>query len=485
MGRGQYDVTNYRKGKDFLWYCSHDTLPMSQPSLPLWFYFWSPTFRPVVSDILLAPHLLVNECKAEILKSNRSTTLPRQADLYLIPENLVNLDDLHAALGTLSLSELDPPLAVHRSIGSFVGPTLNPTQLHLILVDRGVHPLCFDPGNIDSFLIEIPLNVIGWIHGTNPKDIFDLDVLRDERVHKLLSKIKSKIVSGQPAGPDLSFYKSSFSPATGLGDTEGQPLSNVYLTLAEAFSDTPFSMLPCVIIRTTHRGEVFAFKLIFPHSITERKHHLSWDIVERATKQQRTLPPSAMTVSVYHSDQEKSDCRLFDYRARSTVFEELPEKDLPPIEVLYQGFGQFLDVWRASYTQVDATQSMEGTVDKFASSMCRTFRNEVARRDACLAALNSVFEPVFGLGQTIAPSDVPMATASDHPPRSDGHHVVGPNRIPCVIIGFKNEDAGTNVIPIVKLATYYKFMVEYVGLNAPDALCRSRLPTLGITIIGM
>ena len=234
----------------------------TQPSLPLWFYFWSPVFHPVVERIFLAPHLLVNECKAEILKSSRSTTLPRRADLYSIPENLVDPDDLHTSLGALSLSSLGPPLPTNKPIGSFVGPTSNPSQLYLVLIDRGAHPLCFDPGNIDCFLIEIPLNVIGWIHGTNPKDIFDLDVLRDERVHKLLSEIKSKIVSGQPVGPDLSFYKSSLSPSTGLSNT-GQPLSNVHLTLAEAFSDTPFSMLPCVIIRTTLRGEGLRIQLDF------------------------------------------------------------------------------------------------------------------------------------------------------------------------------------------------------------------------------
>ena len=46
---------------------------------------------------------------------------------------------------------------------------------------------------------------------------------------------------------------------------------------------------------------------------------------------------------------------------------------------------------------------------------------------------------------------------------------------------FKNDDAGSNAIPILELASYHCRMVAFVGHKGPSMVSRSRLPT----IIGM
>ena len=60
---------------------------------------------------------------------------------------------------------------------------------------------------------------------------------------------------GRPDGPDSTLCKSFFGRSKGLSNREGQPLSNMQITLVEAFNDTPFFMLPCVIIRRARPGE--------------------------------------------------------------------------------------------------------------------------------------------------------------------------------------------------------------------------------------
>ncbi|KAF8551636.1 hypothetical protein OG21DRAFT_1524301 [Imleria badia] len=165
----------------------------------------------------------------------------------------------------------------------------------------------------------------------------------------------------------------------------------------------------------------------------------------------------------------------------------LPDNDLPPIEVLFHGFGTFLETWRAAFKPGVKTVNldMKENVEKFADVMSSVYDDEGARRDKGLRALNDIFSTVLGARQ-IAPGEIALAIprSGTQFARTDGQCLHRNHSIPLIIVEFKNEDAGSKAIPVIELASYYSRMVTNVGRNSPQVVARSRLPTLGITVIG-
>ncbi|KAF8129803.1 hypothetical protein EV363DRAFT_1417512 [Boletus edulis] len=282
---------------------------------------------------------------------------------------------------------------------------------------------------------------------------FNVDVRENDDKVSLLPAIKKDIPTSMDQA-NLVFYKTSYRNPEELNDTtEGQLLPNLN-KLFTAFDDTPFSELP----------------------IAERKHHLSWDPVERAIKHRKlhNKAPSVMGVPEYLSLQINSTERLFGYRRRMVDCQELPEKDLPPVEVLFDGFGEFLEIWRAAYSSgfeaKPVTVEMRKNVDVFADTMSRAYLNEGARRLEGLEKLNTIFRPTGPRDSITVPGDIPGASVASQTLRTDGLSCY--SGIPSIIVEFKNESAGSIAMPIVELAGYYSRIVQYLagtraGLEGP------------------
>ena len=220
------------------------------------------------------------------------------------------------------------------------------------------------------------------------------------------------------------------------------------------------------------------------HRNPERKHRLSWDPAERAKKRQLLdVAPSSVDHRYYLTLQGIGSERLFDFRAPFDYTPELPENELPPIEVLFDGFGKFLDIFRAASMSsfVPHSPTFDTHVEDFVTSMSRIYTSEEARRSKGLESLNTIFPPTTQRDR-IAPGEVLQMSTTGSAPRTDGHTLYGPRGIPCIIVGFKNENGGTRAIPIAELVSYYVRIVR--GLDE-TVIRGSVLPVLGITIVGM
>ena len=184
------------------------------------------------------------------------------------------------------------------------------------------------------------------------------------------------------------------------------------------------------------------------------------------------VAPSSIGDSYHRSVQCQSRERLFNYRQPTGYTGELPEAGFPPIEVLFSGFGSFLEIWRAA----PATHSKpdSGTlhihINEFVAAISRVYVDELARRTETLAILNKIF-PQKGPGARI-----------DSPSRTDGLSCY--RDIPCILVELRNEGP-TKAIAIAELVAYYKPLVDGLCKAKPTVVNGSRLPTLGITIIGM
>lgn len=154
--------------------------------------------------------------------------------------------------------------------------------------------------------------------------------------------------------------------------------------------------------------------------------------------------------------------------------------DIPPIALLYQPFGEFLDIYLNSQTSglVEAhSPQMRKLVDCFASSMSSMYDTENERRDACLPALNTIFKAALG-------ESYPRLTAAAIGSfRTDGHNL-GPKDEPLMIVEIKNDLVGISSNPILELCNYYYRVVEKFAVTSPELFLASKMPALVLTVVG-
>ncbi|KAF8124153.1 hypothetical protein EV363DRAFT_1271685 [Boletus edulis] len=327
-------------------------------------------------------------------------------------------------------------------------------RLHLVLVDLGV-----------------PLTVNFWI--SNKQDFLAVNAKENERVDSFLPLIK-EVDPTLKDEVDFAFYKTPYIKREELLDTttKDQPLHS-FSELFSAFNDIPFSKFPCVTVEAVR---------------PKRKHELSLENAAECTKRQKftAVAPSSIGDSYYRSVQCQSRERLFDYRRPTGYTSELPEAHLPPIEVLFGGFGRFLEIWRAASATHFKPDS--GTlhihIDEFVTAMSRVYVDELERRTETLEILNKIF-PQKDSRQAIVPAEIPRPggsrTCVGSPARTDGLSCY--RDIPCILVELKNEGP-TKAIAIAELVACYKLLVDGLCDAKPVAVNGSRLPTLGITIIG-
>ncbi|KAN0093333.1 hypothetical protein V8E55_004117 [Tylopilus felleus] len=338
------------------------------------------------------------------------------------------------------------------SMQDIFGQDLKQDRLHFVLVDRG-----------------IPLTVALWIPSI--QCVLRVYVKEDDDMESFLPTIKAKYPILEEV--NFAFYKTPYNKREELlgTTTKDQPFPG-FTVLFSAFDDIPFSKFPCVPVEVVQ---------------PERKHELSWENAERATKHRKPfyMAPSSIGPRHYHSVQAKSTECLLDFRRPTNYTEELIDRLLPPIEVLFHGFGEFLEIWRAasmSNFKPDSTE-LDMRVEDFVNSMSLVYTDEGLRRTEGLKKLNLIFPPT-DRRDSIAPGEVSRKGSTGSPPRTDGHSLFGHLGIPCIIVEFKNESGGSTAIPIAELVAYYARMVENIATDKAEVVNGSRLPTLGITIVG-
>ncbi|KAJ2936627.1 hypothetical protein H1R20_g456, partial [Candolleomyces eurysporus] len=157
------------------------------------------------------------------------------------------------------------------------------------------------------------------------------------------------------------------------------------------------------------------------------------------------------------------------------VLDDRPKPDLniPPIALLYSGFGEFQDTFKSSVTP--RNQKEERTFRRFADAMTLPYSSDAERQKAAVDLINAIFEAHnvsarLGLGANtgLLPADA---------------YALGPNNFPIVVSDIRNEavaDAHSNI----RLASYGAHFHILVDDKARELFERWRVPYLGITIVG-
>jgi hypothetical protein len=197
----------------------------------------------------------------------------------------------------------------------------------------------------------------------------------------------------------------------------------------------------------------------------------------KRTKLVTTAPSDAAKAAIYESNQNKPSEKIFDDRP-------VPDADIPPISLLYEGFGHFLDIMNGrddvpGLDEVDVPK-LQRAVDDLASKMTGYFDSEDDRRDAALPCLTRIFSARTGI-------KIPrLHAAAIGSARSDGHNTAayGPGSM---VVKFKNEITGINAHPHIEAACYFAHLnvKEIAEDKAREQLyLRWRVPCVGLTIVG-
>ncbi|KAH9167048.1 hypothetical protein EDB89DRAFT_2127435 [Lactarius sanguifluus] len=183
-----------------------------------------------------------------------------------------------------------------------------------------------------------------------------------------------------------------------------------------------------------------------------------------------TQSPSSLARSQAYVDLQRD--------SRERILDDRPEPEIPPIPLLYSGFGHFLDV-------MDGRRDVPGladikvaelqmAVDVLATEMTRFFEKELQRRDKGLEHLNDIFAARRG---TPIPRISARAIGSII---SDGHNVAD-NGTSSIVVEFKNSPTEISAVPQVQVAG---FVAHLNAALKKEAYLQWRVPCLGLTIVG-
>jgi hypothetical protein len=191
----------------------------------------------------------------------------------------------------------------------------------------------------------------------------------------------------------------------------------------------------------------------------------------KRTKLATTAPSEAGKPSLYLDLQNDPSEKILDDRPH-------PDADIPPIPLLYNGFGHFLDVMDG-HDDVPGLADVEvrelrDAVDDFATKMTAYFGREDDRRDVGLKCLNRIFAARRAI---MIP---PISAAAIGSIRSDGHNIAihGSGTMG---VEFKNSITGISSLPTVELTGYVAHLDSRMDQQTYEGW---RVPCLGLTIVG-
>jgi hypothetical protein len=142
----------------------------------------------------------------------------------------------------------------------------------------------------------------------------------------------------------------------------------------------------------------------------------------KRTKPVTTAPSQTGKSSTYLDLQNNPSEKILDDRPQ-------PDADIPPIPLLYDGFGHFLDVMDGHEDVpglADAeVRELQDAVDDFAVKMTTFFNNEDDQRDVGLKCLKKIFAAHRAI---MIP---PIAAAAIGSVKSDGHNIARSQQATC------------------------------------------------------
>ncbi|KAH8990753.1 hypothetical protein EDB92DRAFT_1996290 [Lactarius akahatsu] len=185
-----------------------------------------------------------------------------------------------------------------------------------------------------------------------------------------------------------------------------------------------------------------------------------------------TLAPSSLAASQrYVRLQQDSRERILDDRPE-------PDHQIPPIPLLYSGFGHFLDIMDGrndvpGLANIKVAE-LQMAVDALATEMTRFFELEFQRREKGLEHLKDIF--AARRGTTIPRTSVSAIGSAI----SDGHNVAN-NGTSSIVVEFKNSPTEVSAVPQVQVAG---FVAHLNAALKKEAYLQWRVPCLGLTIVG-
>ena len=162
------------------------------------------------------------------------------------------------------------------------------------------------------------------------------------------------------------------------------------------------------------------------------------------------------------------------------ILDDRPEQDsVPPVSLLYEGFGSFLDIFRRREGVYELTlerRDLEVAVNYFAEAMTSFFESEAERKTTGLNALNAILS---------TGSHTKLTTASVDSNRiCSGGYYNGPHGAISCIVEFRNELVDVNSIPLVELVSCVAHSHAQSIKSHKDIYMGWRVPCLGLTVVG-
>ena len=157
------------------------------------------------------------------------------------------------------------------------------------------------------------------------------------------------------------------------------------------------------------------------------------------------------------------------------------DKDIPPVVLLYHGFGLFYDIFYSQTNiphlkKVDEPQ-LVWKVDQFLQLIGSYYTKEDARRSDGLEIIHDILKSCLDAGILNIP---PLAATSIFDYKSDGH-ILGHYSGAVCITEFENEIHGISSIPHIEVTAYTAQTHRTV---IPAVFRGWRVPCLGLTIVG-
>jgi hypothetical protein len=187
-------------------------------------------------------------------------------------------------------------------------------------------------------------------------------------------------------------------------------------------------------------------------------------------------PSETAKSAEYESLQKQPSEKIFDDRPG-------PNADIPPIPLLYDGFGHFLDIMDArdnvpGIADIDVPE-LQKAVDDLAISMTGYFSNEDGRREAALPYLNRIFSARWGI-------KIPtLHAAAIGSVRTDGHNTATHGG-GTMVVEFKNWSTGIIALPQIEIVGYVArlYATTMNSATRKQLFLRWRVPCMGLTIVG-
>ncbi|KAL5492044.1 hypothetical protein ACEPAI_3491 [Sanghuangporus weigelae] len=195
--------------------------------------------------------------------------------------------------------------------------------------------------------------------------------------------------------------------------------------------------------------------------------------IERFKKQRIVETAPSTLVTQYSTIQKDPQERILDDIPD-------PDTDVSPVSLLFDGFGEFLDIFRTYDGLPVKVASVprahcHSLIDNFAEKMCQTYPDEDRRNKAGVQAINNIFA-AYGINNATFHRAVVTKKAI-----SDGHFLTERNTVGGVV-EVKISGSGTGGIHIQ--------MVGYAARGRADALGGSnkelmlwRAPCMGISVV--